>query len=132
MASVELLLPVAAAILLVTALGITGFDIDEAAPTARAGRPGAPRTGARRAGIQTLRDHPFLVRLGLLTAVATVDGADDRLHVQEGRGRDLSPPKSSASFFAKYYAALNGVALLVQVVRSRRAREARRHDRRRT
>jgi AAA family ATP:ADP antiporter len=111
MASVELLLPCAAAALLVTALGITGFEVDAVeAPS---------RTSSRspldwRAGARALRDNPFLVRLGLLTAVATATVLTTDYMFKKAAAETFEAAELGA-FFAKYYAVLNGVALLVQL-----------------
>ncbi|MEM1024883.1 MAG: MFS transporter [Myxococcota bacterium] len=109
MAPVSLLMVLGSTIFLATAVLLTFLEPDAPEPL-RAKR----RRGGWRGGIEALRGRPYLVRLGVLTALATVtvlvtDYLFKSVAAATFEAEDLG------GFFARYYAALNAVALAVQV-----------------
>ncbi len=108
--SVEGLLPVSATILLLTAFLCTQFDTDEVTADA----PRRSRSGGWRASWNALFDHPFVVRLALGTAVATMTVLTTDYMFKKVSAAVI-PSAELGMFFAQYYAVLNAVALLVQL-----------------
>jgi len=110
MAPVALLMVLGSAIFLVTAILLTTLDPD--APEAR--RPKQSGQGGWRGGLQALRQRPYLVRLGLLTAIATMTVlVTDYLF--KTVAASAFEAEELGGFFARYYAVLNAIALAVQV-----------------
>ncbi len=105
------LLPAAAAIFLASAALVTCLESDELTPDVSRARKQRPKW---RGGFRALRSQSFLLRLGLLTALATMtvlvtDFLFKSVAADNYSGAELG------RFFARYYAGLNIVALLVQV-----------------
>ncbi len=114
------LLPAAAFCFLATAAAVTYVPIEEAesgaAPATRGHRPGA---GAR-AFPALFRQHPYLYRLAALVAAATATAlvAD---YLLKAAAAKAAPGAALGPFFARYYAALNAAAFVVQVAIAGRA-----------
>lgn len=107
---VAALLPCAAGVYLATAIGVTTVPVD------RAGVPvGGSTAQPFRSGLALFRDNPYLVRLALLVAVSTaaVLCAD---YLFKSVAAERVAAEDLGDFFAKYYAALNVVALGVQLL----------------
>jgi AAA family ATP:ADP antiporter len=103
------LLIAAAGLFLLTALGLTGVRGDP---------PGQPVASANRqplsTGLGLFKEHPYLAQLALLVglATATVLSTD---YLFKSVVAATFPAEDLGEFFASYYAALNAVALVVQV-----------------
>ena len=110
LAPVALLMVLGSAIYLVTSIVLTTLEPDE--PETRRAR--GPSQGGWRGGLQALRGRPYLVRLGVLTALATMT-----VLVTDYLFKSVAASAFEASelggFFARYYAVLNAIALAVQV-----------------
>jgi ATP:ADP antiporter, AAA family len=108
-ASVESLLLIASAIFIITAILLTGIGTDEVRATVTL--PAAQKA----VGLRGLfREHPYLVRITALVALSTAtvlatDYLFKSVAAEYAQGKDLG------SFFARYYAVLNAVSLIVQV-----------------
>jgi HEAT repeat protein len=111
MASVETLLLGAATIFLATAALVTILEPDEVERDVRHAR----RRSAWRGGMKKLRRQPYLLRLGILTALATATVLVTDFLFKSVAARTFSPDQLG-EFFAQYYAVLNTIALVVQVV----------------
>jgi AAA family ATP:ADP antiporter len=106
------LLLVAAGIFLVTAGGLTSVRSDESRPASEA--PGAAKAILPRGTFALFREEPYLIRVAALIAVSTAAVlTTDYLFKSVAAAR--VPPAELGTFFARYYAVLNGVSLVVQV-----------------
>jgi len=107
---VENLLPGSAALFMITALGLT------AVPTDRAGVPlGEASAPPLARGLGLFRDNPYLTRLAVLVALATATVLSTDYLFKSVVATQVAP-EQLGDFFARYYAGLNAVALLVQLL----------------
>jgi AAA family ATP:ADP antiporter len=105
---VTALLPLAAALFVVTALFLTTFEVDQPSPQ-------APPPAERSQPVVLMQENPFLWRIAGLVVISTaavlvVDylfKATAARHVDHAR---------LADFFARYYAGVNAISLVVQVL----------------
>jgi ATP:ADP antiporter, AAA family len=106
------LLLVASAVLMLTATLVTAADVDDArAPTKR---PTADRAHPGRV-LAVFRTFPYLRRVGALVALSTAATLVVDYLFKSTAARAI-PPAELGAFFARYYAALNAVALAVQLL----------------
>lgn len=113
---VELLLLVAAAIFLVTALLLTTLHNDEVAQPQAVAQPDPDDELAPRTGLWgEMRRWPYLGRLVGLIGVSTAAVLAADYLFKSTVARSL-PPAELASFFATAYTAMNAAALVVQLV----------------
>ena len=112
---VEHLLPVAAGVFLVTAFVVTTFDVD-AMPSRRGPAKRAGSTLSQLlSGPQAFRNHPYLWRLAVLVGVSTAAVLTTDYLFKSVAARTMTP-EELGPFFATYYAILNAVALVTQLL----------------
>jgi ATP:ADP antiporter, AAA family len=109
---VTALLPIAAAVFVATALVLTTMPTDEGFALARG--PAAKRPPAASA-LGVLRQNVFLVRLAALVMISTAAVLAVDYLFKSTAARAIAPAHLG-SFFARYYAVLNGVSFLVQIL----------------
>jgi AAA family ATP:ADP antiporter len=107
---VTALLPIAAALFVATALVLTTVDAEpppEELPKAE------PASKAPRMAL--FRDNPFLLRVAALVSLSTaaVLAVD---YLFKSAAARFVPPDALGEFFARYYAVMNGISLVVQVL----------------
>jgi ATP:ADP antiporter, AAA family len=109
------LLLVAAGVFMATALLLTTIPTDDVGAPFRAASSELQLTG----GLQVLRDHPYVRTVASFVALATITTlAADYLFKMVAKAE--VPTAELGSFFARYYAVLNAVALIVQLVLAQR------------
>jgi AAA family ATP:ADP antiporter len=105
---VQALLPLAAALFLVSALLLTTFEVDQ--PSAVS----APQAPTKRP-TDLVRENPFLLRIAGMVAISTAAVLIVDYLFKLTAARHV-PPARLADFFARYYAGVNGLSLVVQLL----------------
>jgi AAA family ATP:ADP antiporter len=106
---VTALLPLAALLFLVTALLLTMLPSEDASP---AEATTLAEKSTRRA---VFRENPFLVRIAGLVALSTAAVLTVDYLFKSTAARFIAPA-ALGEFFARYYAAMNGISLIVQLL----------------
>lgn len=109
-ASVTTLLVVSAGLFLATAFLSASIAVDDAPPP-----PVSAPTAMRESLRELFKSNPFLTRIAWLVALSTaavlvVD------YLFKSTAARMIPPDSLGSFFARFYAAMNAVSLVVQLL----------------
>jgi AAA family ATP:ADP antiporter len=105
---VQALLPLAAALFLVTALFLTTFEVDQPSTS-----PAPPAPTKRPTTL--VRENPFLLRIAGMVAISTAAVLIVDYLFKATAVRHV-PPARLGDFFARYYAGMNGLSLVVQVL----------------
>jgi AAA family ATP:ADP antiporter len=105
---VTALLPLAAALFVVTALFLTTFEVDQ---PAQAPAPAA----ARSQPVDLLRENPFLWRIAGLVVISTAAVLVVDYLFKSTAARHV-PHERLGEFFARYYAGVNAISLVVQML----------------
>lgn len=105
------------AVLLVTA-GLAGL-LPADTPAAAASMAMRAQSSPRRGSLRELFEHPYLFRLLLLVLATTITVTAVDLTFKAVVASEVAP-EDLGSFFAIFYAALNGVGLVVQLVAASR------------
>jgi ATP:ADP antiporter, AAA family len=109
---VTALLPIAATIFVATALVSTTIPTDDAFAVATASSTArTPKAPA----LRMFRENLFLVRLAALTMISTATVLAVDYLFKSTAARAIAPAHLG-SFFARYYAVINGVSFLVQIL----------------
>lgn len=108
---VEHLLPTGAGVFLLTALVVTTVESDQLPPKYAARRKRKNVFGS----IGRFRQYPYLTRLAILIGVSTATVLATDYLFKSTAARSLAP-EALGPFFATYYAILNSVALLIQLL----------------
>jgi AAA family ATP:ADP antiporter len=111
---VTALLPLAALLFLVTAVLLTLERSERADANAASPTEVAP-VAEKRTPIAVFLENPFLVRIAGLVALSTAAVLTIDYLFKSTAAR-LIAPAALGGFFARYYAAMNGLSLLVQVL----------------
>ncbi len=111
-ASVSSLLIVASLAFVVTALVLTGLPAPDAEPVAR--RDPMPRGAPARPSL-AFAEQPFVWRVALLVATSTA-AVLTLDYLFKSTAARVIPMDQLGHFFARYYAVMNGVSLLVQLL----------------
>ena len=109
---VEHLLPAASTVFLLTSLVVTTFEVDRLPRRTSRGQSRWPNLLG---GADAFRRQPYLFRLALLVATSTAAVLTTDYLFKSVAARSMSP-EELGPFFASYYAVLNGVALVTQLV----------------
>ena len=110
---VKALLLLSALIFAVAGVALGGVRVTERLPRPRGRRPPQVTTSVR-----TLREHPFLARVALMVFVSTATLLALDYLFKSTVARAM-PAAQVGRFIARYYLALNGVSLFVQLFLSR-------------
>ncbi len=105
---VTALLPLAAALFLATAFFLTTFGVDQPLSRPAATPEQAPR-------MAVLRENPFLVRIAGMVVVSTAAVLTVDYLFKSTAARHV-PQAELGEFFARYYAVVNAISLVVQLL----------------
>ncbi len=110
------LMLVAAGLFMATAMVLTGETIDAPSQVSLEEAEEKPRSTIARE-LTYFKENPYLLRLALLIAISTAAVlVTDFIFKAHTAAQFQSNPEQLGLFFARYYAILNAVALLVQIL----------------